>query len=203
MKDFEKYFGFTHTGFAVPYSLAYYEGILTPRWEIFNDTWKGTITQDAKILHFKVKHTSGIPQNEMSDREPIGSFCCHVCYRQSITCDLLNNFDRDTTACESSFILLLQTNGKLIDTWEDHGVAWCETRDALVTPQRAWQCFWTRENHKVVRRCPCVIFCSNFLAVQMCSVQLKKKDKRVAQQECGQRSFRRSQLTRGFFFRQE
>ena len=150
-----------------------------------------------------MKHTSGIPQNEMSDWEPIGSLCCHVC--QSINCDLLNNFDRDTTACESSFVLLLQTNGKLIDTWEDHGVAWCETRDALVTPPRAWQCFWTRENHKVVRRCPCVIFCyfrgSNFLAVpQMFSVQLKKKDKRVAQQECGQRSFRRSQLTRGFFF---
>lgn len=154
-----------------------------------------------------MKHTSGIPQNEMSDRKPIGSFCCHVCYRQLINCDLLNNFDRDTTACESSFILLLQTNGKLIETWEEHGVAWSETRDALVTPQRDWQYFWTRENHKVVRRCPCVIFfhCrgSNFLVVQMCIVQLKEKDKRVAQQDCGQRSFRRPQLTRGFFLRQE
>lgn len=164
MKDYEKHFGFIHPGFAVLYScerttkefLCLVEKSSTTRWT-------GTITRDAKIIH-----TSGIPQNEF------GSFCCLGCYHQSINCDLLNNlmdkdparrqiqptvevwFDRDTTECESTFILILQINGKLIDTWKEHGVAWCETRDALVTPQRAWQYLWTRENHEVVRRC--VIF---------------------------------------------
>ena len=50
--------GFTHPGFAVPYSLASYEGILLPRSTIFTTIrWKRKITWGAN------RNGSGIPLN--------------------------------------------------------------------------------------------------------------------------------------------